>query len=154
MLFRIIKKLLLFILLCFHFFSCASRSYEWKEWNENKDYYRVFVPDTNFFYQYYFITLMDYNHNIYHLLSKERPKNIKPPFKKYEKLKHDFYYKIQLDKIDSNVLLKPKFYSDPSDVILLQSGNNDTIVIWSNDTFRVPLYKSNNIYDLYIEIME
>ena len=99
----IIISILIFV--CLVFFCCTS--IEWKEWEENKDYYQIlYTGENDSFYDYDLITLMNYNHQVFHILSKEIPKNDIPPFEKYERIKSDFYYKVKPKKIDSIIVLK------------------------------------------------
>jgi len=150
---RIIISILIFI--CLVFFCCTSM--EWKEWEENKDYYQIlYAYEKDFFYDYDVITLMNYEHKVFHVLSKERSKNEKPPFEIYERIKNGFYYKLKINKIDSIVVLKSRsnFRVRGSPIILDEKINDKIIPFWSEDTLRVPAYTSENIFGLYVEILE
>lgn len=151
---NLITKILLitFISIC----GCSSSSYEWSEWSENKDYYQIFhFYEKDSFYDYDLITLMNYKHKVFHVLSKERSKNEKPPFEKYEIIKNGFYYKLKINKIDSIVVLKARFNLRGRGSLILDENINDKVIsIWSDDTLLVPGYTSKNIFGKYIEILE
>lgn len=146
---------LLLVFACSAFFSCTSM--EWKEWEENKDYYQfLYVAEENTFIDYHLFTLMNNDHQIFHLLSKVRSIDEKPPFEEYEKIKSGFYYKLKINKIDSIIVLKSRFnFKVRGSPIILDEKINDKIIpLWSDDTLRIPAYTSENIYSLYVEILE
>jgi len=149
------RKIIFVILL--YLIGCSSSFNEWKEWEDNKDYFQFFIAEEgDTFVDYELITVMNYNQQIFHILSKERPKNEKPPFEKYERIKNGFYYKVKFSKIDSIIVLKSllNIRTCRGPVILIEKINDKTINIWSDDTLRVPAYTSENIYGTYIEIFE
>ena len=151
----ITKNLLLtFLSIC----GCSSSSYEWSEWSKNKDYYKIFYfyEEKYCFYDYDLITLMNYKHKIFHVLSKVRSKNEKPPFEKYDRIKNGFYYKLKINKIDSIVVLKSRLNLRVQNypIVLDEKINDKIISIWSDDTLLVPGYTSENIFGKYIEILE
>jgi hypothetical protein len=146
---NLITKILL--IACLSAYCCSSSNNEWSEWSKHKDYYIAF-PFDDFFKDYYLFKFVDYDkHSFYVLSKKTKPENKIPPFKNFEIIKGNNYYKIVFNKIDSIVSIKSR---GKIDILVLDSRNEVSETIWSYDTLRVPAFTSKNIFGMYIEILE
>src|SRR4030095_333576 len=142
-----IKKIIgpnLILLISFTVISCSSSSnFNWKQ---NKDYYKIYLPDYDYFVKYEILSLNDYYNNIYYVLVEKKNQNEIPPFTNYKVILKAKYYRLSLKKIDSVVTIKSRDF--------VNSIYIDKVLIWQNDTIKVPVYISENIYGRYIEIIK
>ncbi|MBL7129206.1 MAG: hypothetical protein ISS16_09530 [Ignavibacteria bacterium] len=124
----------LFILTIIFYFSCSSSSFEPKR---KKDHYYINHFGKSFFKDYDIIFAKDYNGKGYYILTKILIDSL-ISFE-YEKIRFDSLYKLEIKKIDSIVVLKAYRLQDVGDIYM------DEILLWSEDTVRVPLYSVENI---------
>ena len=124
-------------------YSCSS-SYEQQGY---KDYYKIYVPEEHYFIGYDILTAEDNKGNDFYVLTKYQKDSTLLSLG-YEKMKYFSKYKLELKKIDSIVVLKtfPRNFG---------KIYQNEIIIWSQDTVRVPLYYTNNIArswnDVYVK---
>lgn len=144
MLTRIITKVFI-ILACLFICSCMQSDFDW---SKNKEYYKASLFKSEPFVNYHVIAFKNIDNQLFYLLSKRISANDIPPFKNYERIRTGDFYKLTLNKIDSVVVLKSMAY-----VKSIYFAEKE-IEFWFDDTVRVPVYSSDNVYGLYIEIIK
>lgn len=137
------SELISIIIICLFVFSCSNQ----KMIEDNDaNYFKVYLPDYDYFQKFEILTLKNNSDKLYFLLVEKRNKNDLPPFSRFEKLKAGNIYEMKLNLIDTIVILKSR------DII--NSVYLDSILIWHNDSIMVPLHSSPNIFGRYIEILK
>ena len=123
--------------------GCSSSDFKWAQ---HKDYFKVFVSEHDIFVKYKFYTIQRYEGSKFYLITEKHLEAKIAPFKNIEKIKPGAFYKFEINKIDTIFIVKSKHDIDKL--------YEDSVLIWSNDTLRVPIYTSPSIYGEFIEIIE
>ena len=116
--------------------------------NLNSGCYIIIAIDDITFRDYNSIFLEDKHENLFFLITKKIKSvdSIKNYSNLYEKLVKGKKYCFNLNKIDSVVTLKLKFYSESEFIYEI-----DDKIIWSKDTVRIETFSSENILDTYLK---
>lgn len=144
MLTRLITKIFI-IFACLSIYSCTQSDFDW---SKNKEYYKALLFRSEPFVNYHVIAFTNIDNKLFYFLSKRISTNDIPPFKNYERIRTGDFYKLTLNKIDSVVVLKSRAY-----VKSIYFADKE-VKFWSEDTVRVPVYSSDNVFGLYVEIIE
>ena len=121
-------------------YSCSSSSYK-PFMKEN--HYKIFRNIGSYFIDYDIITARDYKENDFYILTKIQDDS-SIIAKGYEKTHPDSVYKLEMEKIDSVIVLET--YRGYNKIY------QNEILIWYQDTVRVPLYSAKNIARSWNEV--
>ncbi|HCN38276.1 MAG TPA: hypothetical protein DIS94_11270 [Bacteroidetes bacterium] len=123
--------------------GCSSSEFKW---DQHKEYFKIYVTEHDIFVKYKLYTIQSFDGSKFFLISEKRSEAEPVPFKYFELIRPGAYYKLELSKIDTIFILKSKHDID--------NLYEDNILVWSNDTIRVPIYGSPSIYGEYIKMLK
>lgn len=120
--------------------NCSGFNYHLKSTSKQ---YKIYLPTFGFFIEKEILTMKDENDSSFYVLTNVYPDTF---FNKtsFEKIQPGNKYYIHLDKIDTAVVIKT--YDN------LKNYTQNGVVIWSEDTVRVPIYSSKNLFGRYIQL--
>ena len=116
--------------------------------SSNKNIYFLEHINSEFFVKYNLFIFRNIDFQVYYVISEKVDTIIDLGLNSfYQKLMPNKSYFLSLKKIDSLLVGETKFY--PTRKIDIFFNNSE--VIWEQDTFRVKLFKSNEIKNLYLK---
>ncbi len=111
------------------------------------DLYLIRNIDSTTFCEFYFIPLQNKKAEIFYLISSKYSNKEKIPFKNFEPLTLNHEYTLNLKKLKKLVKATTCDISGYKPYIYL-----DKHILWYNDTIRIQLYQSDNVFDRYVEL--